>query len=64
MSSAHPGWRFEVAPDTGHVPMLEAPGWTSEVIEDWLGHEGSAAAATGLGGRARTQLTWRSRPSQ
>lgn len=45
MSSAHPGWRFEVAPDTGHVPMLEAPGWTSEVIEDWLDSEGSAAAA-------------------
>jgi pimeloyl-ACP methyl ester carboxylesterase len=45
MRSAHPGWRFEVAPDTGHVPMLEAPGWTSEVIEDWLGAEGSSAAA-------------------
>lgn len=45
MSSTHPGWRFEVAPDTGHVPMLEAPRWTSEVIEDWLGHEGSSAAA-------------------
>ena len=25
MSAAHPGWRFEIAPDTGHVPMLEAP---------------------------------------
>jgi pimeloyl-ACP methyl ester carboxylesterase len=45
MSSAHPGWRFEVAPDTGHVPMLETPRWTSEVIEDWLGREGSSAAA-------------------
>ena len=45
MSSAHPGWRFEVAPDTGHVPMLETPRWTSEGIEDWLGREGSSAAA-------------------
>jgi pimeloyl-ACP methyl ester carboxylesterase len=44
MSSAHPGWRFEVAPDTGHVPMLEAPGWTAAVIEDWMAGEGAPAA--------------------
>jgi pimeloyl-ACP methyl ester carboxylesterase len=53
MSSAHPGWRFEVAADTGHVPMLEAPGWTTEVIEDWLAAEGSPAAArASLAGQA------------
>ena len=44
MSSAHPGWRFEVAPDTGHVPMLEAPRWTAEVIDDWMAAEGASAA--------------------
>ncbi len=44
MSAAHPDWRFEVAPDIGHVPMLEAPEWTSDTIGDWLDHQGSAAA--------------------
>jgi len=43
MSAAHSGWRFEVAPETGHVPMLEAPGWTTSVIEDWMAAEGVAA---------------------
>ena len=45
MCSAHPEWRLEVAIDTGHVPMLEAPRWTASVIEDWLGGEGSSATA-------------------
>jgi pimeloyl-ACP methyl ester carboxylesterase len=44
MVAAHPGWRFEVAPDIGHVPMLEAPEWTRAAIEDWLDHEGAPAA--------------------
>ncbi len=44
MSSAHPEWRFEVAPDTGHVPMLEAPVWTAAVINDWMAGEGAPAA--------------------
>jgi pimeloyl-ACP methyl ester carboxylesterase len=51
MSSAHPNWRFEVAPDTGHVPMLEAPEWTSEIIDDWLAHQGASAAARSSGER-------------
>jgi pimeloyl-ACP methyl ester carboxylesterase len=36
MSAAHPEWRFEVASDIGHVPMLEAPVWTSDRIVAWL----------------------------
>ena len=44
MSSAHPGWRFEVAPDTGHAPMLESPAWTATTINDWLTHGGIPAA--------------------
>lgn len=35
-ASLFPNWRFEVAEDTGHVPMLEAPQWTAEVILEWL----------------------------
>ena len=31
-----PAWRFEVAKDIGHVPMLEAPDWTAATIFDWL----------------------------
>lgn len=49
MSSAHPHWRFEVAPDTGHVPMLEAPRWTAEVIDDWMAHEGAPAVVSASG---------------
>jgi pimeloyl-ACP methyl ester carboxylesterase len=45
MHSDHPDWRLEVAPDIGHVPMLEAPGWTLDAIVRWLGDEGAAAAA-------------------
>jgi pimeloyl-ACP methyl ester carboxylesterase len=34
-----PAWRFEVADDIGHVPMLEAPRWTADVILDWLSRD-------------------------
>jgi pimeloyl-ACP methyl ester carboxylesterase len=36
VAAANPSWRFEVAPDVGHVPMLEVPGWTADRILDWL----------------------------
>ena len=49
MHAAHPGWRFDVAPDVGHVPMLEAPEWTRAAIEDWLDHEGRPAARAASG---------------
>lgn len=32
----HPDWRYEEGPGLGHVPMLEAPGWTAEVVNDFL----------------------------
>jgi pimeloyl-ACP methyl ester carboxylesterase len=31
-----PDWRFEIANDIGHVPMLEAPQWTADTVFDWL----------------------------
>jgi pimeloyl-ACP methyl ester carboxylesterase len=31
-----PSWRLEVAHDVGHVPMLEAPQWTADVVLDWM----------------------------
>jgi pimeloyl-ACP methyl ester carboxylesterase len=34
-----PAWRFDVARDIGHVPMLEAPDWTAEKIFDWMEHD-------------------------
>jgi pimeloyl-ACP methyl ester carboxylesterase len=31
-----PKWRFEVAHDLGHVPMLEAPQWTADTLLAWM----------------------------
>lgn len=36
VAAANPSWRFEVAPDVGHVPQLEVPEWTAGHILDWL----------------------------
>lgn len=43
-AAANPAWRFEVARGVGHVPQLEAPGWTVDQILDWLATDGVAAA--------------------
>jgi len=45
MHASHPDWRLEVAPDIGHVPMLEAPEWTVAQVVRWLDAEGAGAAA-------------------
>lgn len=42
VAAANPSWRFEVAPDVGHVPQLEVPAWTAGHILDWLATEGLA----------------------
>ena len=44
MSAAHPDWRFEVAQDIGHVPMLEAPEWTVRTVTAWLAGGGAGAS--------------------
>ena len=53
MSAAHPDWRLDIAPDVGHIPMLEAPAWTSRRITAWLVAEGAAAARAASGADAR-----------
>jgi len=57
MSAAHPDWHFDIAPDVGHVPMLEAPAWTSRRIHEWLlaGGAGAAGAPPGVEARASTK---------
>jgi pimeloyl-ACP methyl ester carboxylesterase len=35
-AAANPSWQFEVAHGVGHVPQLEAPGWTAEHVLTWL----------------------------
>jgi pimeloyl-ACP methyl ester carboxylesterase len=40
-----PEWRFEIAEDIGHVPMLEAPDWTATQIVDWLEHDAKLLTA-------------------
>jgi pimeloyl-ACP methyl ester carboxylesterase len=36
VAAANPGWRLEVLPGVGHVPMLEAPDVTLGLLLDWL----------------------------
>jgi len=50
MGAAHPDWRFDVATDIGHVPMLEAPEWTRATIDDWLDGEGAPPVRSAGGG--------------
>jgi pimeloyl-ACP methyl ester carboxylesterase len=38
-------WTFEVMPDVGHVPQLEAPEQTAAIVLRWLSGAGSIAAA-------------------
>lgn len=36
VARANPSWRFAIAADTGHVPQLERPEWTAQVVLDWM----------------------------
>ena len=35
-AAANPHWQFEVAQGVGHVPQLEVPQWTIDVVLGWL----------------------------
>lgn len=48
-AAANPSWRFEVAPDVGHVPQLEVPGWTAAQILEWLSADVGRLRADGPG---------------
>ena len=43
---AHPDWTLAVLPGVGHVPQLEAPRETAQLIIDWLGSSGRSAPDT------------------
>jgi pimeloyl-ACP methyl ester carboxylesterase len=40
---ANPAWQFEIARGIGHVPQMEAPGWTADRITAWFDAEGAGA---------------------
>jgi pimeloyl-ACP methyl ester carboxylesterase len=44
VAAQFPAWRFEVAHNIGHVPMLEDPTWTADVILDWMRTEAKLLA--------------------
>ena len=46
---AHPDWTLAVLPGIGHVPQLETPGETAELIIGWLGR--AAPGVPGVPGR-------------
>jgi hypothetical protein len=36
VAAENPAWRFVEVPGAGHVPMLEDPAFTLDVLGDWL----------------------------
>jgi pimeloyl-ACP methyl ester carboxylesterase len=59
---AHPDWTLAVLPGIGHVPQLEAPRETAELIIDWLSSPAQPApSAAAAGGGLRAALTTASR---
>jgi len=46
VAAANPTWRFEVAPDVGHVPQLEVPDWTAGRILGWLATDAGEAVSS------------------
>lgn len=40
LAAANPTWRYAVAADVGHLPMLEVPHWTAEQLDRWMRDHG------------------------
>jgi pimeloyl-ACP methyl ester carboxylesterase len=59
-AAANPSWRFEVAPDVGHVAQLEVPEWTAGRILEWVASEVTDAA----GRMTPTQVTPRDKTKE
>lgn len=56
---AHPDWTLAVLPGVGHVPQLEVPRETAELIIDWLSspaRPGQSVPAAAAGGGLRAAL--------
>lgn len=53
LAELRPDWQLNVLPDTGHVPQLEAPDTTTDIIFDWFdrvaGTAGGAATRSAGG---------------
>jgi hypothetical protein len=56
MARLNPTWRYEEIADVGHVPHLEMPGRTVELVEDWLATDGEPAARAARAASARGPL--------
>jgi len=52
-AAANPHWQFEVAQGVGHVPQLEVPQWTIDVVLGWLAQHPDVAD---LASQARTSV--------
>ncbi|GAA1040688.1 alpha/beta fold hydrolase [Virgisporangium ochraceum] len=48
IARAHPSWPLVVLPDVGHVPQLEAPAETADLILGWLAATGRPAAEAAM----------------
>ncbi|MCK9896501.1 alpha/beta fold hydrolase [Frankia sp. AgB32] len=55
VAAQRPDWRVEILDGLGHIPMIETPDLTAQMILDWLGREGRPAVD-----RARRVTTARS----
>jgi pimeloyl-ACP methyl ester carboxylesterase len=36
VARAHPSWRYEEVPDVGHVPQMEVPEQTADLLAQWM----------------------------
>jgi pimeloyl-ACP methyl ester carboxylesterase len=59
VAAANPAWRFVEVPGVGHVPMLEDPAFTLDVLGDWLA---GLPALPASGSRTVDASSWGTEP--